>query len=543
MLKDIAYIIRSSLYLACIIATLWGVKEVNFFSSNGSFVLGVIFISSVGLSVCYLVAVLTKKIWRAKSWGDLPPEPKYDAVVLWCMTCTLSSPFSKFSVAGLLVIPIILVWTGLGTAWFSGGLSSLFEKSLKFNELALSVVLITWVFVVATVSRFGLLLGSLIGIAVLLASPVLIMAVTAILQLSFRLIGHEFFIRNENGKFVVNKIKEKDVLQHQLVDGPPDQIDLAEMVSYRIDALIELREEIGNRHFDNNRAELAKSLALYKRWKKETSDFLAQHVSPEEEKAFRDLAIPETVTSGNIDCKPVFREADIYLSHLKSLAIAISEGRVEVNTKVMQHTRYRVLHKLYEMAHTESKQVLIDDLAEALELPSNEVVDILEYWEKKKLVKAEGSRVKLTSFGIDEVKETIDHPEKPTRHFPPNIINNYNIEIQGANYGAIQQGGQDNTQTNTVYLNSPVNDATLKLIELVKASSLNELDKEEIINHAERVKDLAQRERTPKVTERAQEKIKLIESSLEVAKDAGGLAVKAAPYLAVLWNFFTKLNG
>lgn len=76
---------------------------------------------------------------------------------------------------------------------------------------------------------------------------------------------------------------------------------------------------------------------------------------------------------------------------------------------------------------------------------------------------------------------------------------------------------------------------------MIKASSLNELDKEEIINHAERVKDLLKKEQTPEVADRAKKRLETIKSSLEVTKEAGGLAVKAAPYLATLWQFFAKV--
>lgn len=136
-------------------------------------------------------------------------------------------------------------------------------------------------------------------------------------------------------------------------------------------------------------------------------------------------------------------------------------GQVEINTKEVQHKRYRVLHKLYELSSNgRSDEVSIDDLAKALGHSFRETRDTLLFWEEKGLVEATEHTVKLTAFGMDEIEETISHPEKPTQHFPPNIVNNYSINIQGANYGAIQQGGQNNTQNNTVYANSTVNDAT-----------------------------------------------------------------------------------
>jgi hypothetical protein len=63
-------------------------------------------------------------------------------------------------------------------------------------------------------------------------------------------------------------------------------------------------------------------------------------------------------------------------------------------------------------------------------------------------------------------------------------------------------------------------------------------DKEEIITHVERVKELSQKEQTPDVAEHAKNRLSTIKAALEVMKDAGGLAIKAGPYLTALWQFF-----
>jgi hypothetical protein len=257
--------------------------------------------------------------------------------------------------------------------------------------------------------------------------------------------------------------------------------------------------------FDYERIEVQAAIAKYGVWKEETANLIAQFISLSEAEKFRKIKAPEYFPKTLYDgLSAIDYEWKLHMGFLAALMEGLRMGQVEINTKEIQHKRYRVLHKLYELASNgRSDKVSIDDLAKALDHSFRETSDILIYWEEKGLVEATEYTVKLTAFGIDEIKETISHPEKPTQHFPPNIVNNYSINIQGANYGAIQQGGQNNTQNNTVNVNSTVNDATSKLIELIKASSLNELDKEEIINHAERVKDLVQKEQTPEVADRA----------------------------------------
>ena len=70
-----------------------------------------------------------------------------------------------------------------------------------------------------------------------------------------------------------------------------------------------------------------------------------------------------------------------------------------------------------------------------------EVADILEYWEKRKIlyIRNDGI-VRLTSYGgVDEIKATIKHPEKPTENFPAHIYN-YVVNILGDNLAPVQVG-------------------------------------------------------------------------------------------------------
>ena len=427
----------------------------------------------------------------------------------------------------------------------------MFEETIIFKESVLSISLTVWVITIAAVSRFGFVIGVISGLGIILAFPFLLMLAMFIIQKAYRLIDHEFFTLNENGKTIINKkVKLKSPgqigldLEIDVLMSKPDHSSLAKAVLESIKSLSEIHDDVAEYDFDNNKSGLASTYARYERWKRDTHTFILQQIGVEEASNFGKLENTHEMSDSNVNFKTVNAEVNKFLPYLKQLAKAINTGKVEITTKIMQHKRYRVLHKLFELTpNDKAGVVLIMELARVLDLSFRELSDILDYWEKKGLIESTENTVKLTPFGIDEIEETITNPEKPTRHFPANIVNNYSINIGGANYGAIQQGGENNTQTNTVYIDSAVNDSVIKLLELIKGSTLNDLDKEEIVNDIKRVEDLAKREQTPEVTDRAKKKLEIIKSTLEVTKDAGGLAIKAAPYLATLWQFFTKINS
>lgn len=415
MFKDIAYIIRSPLYLACIIAALWGVTEIKIFDSNVSFILGLFYIPFLGLTICYLTTRIFNSVWKTKSWNGLPAETKYGAVILWCMVCTApSSAYSTFSIPRLLLIPTLIAWAELGTSWFTGPFTSLFEETIRFKEFALSVVLTFWFLALAAVFKFGFIIGGVIGIVLLLASPLLVMLCAAILQSAYRLIGHEFFIRGENGKFVINRGSENArPLSGELGNGKPAGTELSRIIFERAKILSELYDDIKKLDFDNDKVGLANSLASYERWKDETHKVIAQRIGFDEAKKFRRLGTVDKALPRDVDAKIAGKEIQGFLPYLKSLTIAIDEGKVEVNTKVMQHKRHRVIHKLYDLSlGGRSGNVVIDDLAKALELSSRETGDVLDYWEGKGLIESTGQTVKLTPFGVDEVEKLIESPEK-----------------------------------------------------------------------------------------------------------------------------------
>jgi ABC-type Fe3+/spermidine/putrescine transport system ATPase subunit len=168
-------------------------------------------------------------------------------------------------------------------------------------------------------------------------------------------------------------------------------------------------------------------------------------------------------------------------------------------------------------------------------LPFNELNEILiDLEERKGLIDANEHMVKIKGAGMEQIEQTKEHPEKPTKDFPAQIVNNYNTF--NAPVGGVQQQTQDSNQyiNQEVHINPDFNSAIKSLVELTKNSSLGELDKEEAILNIERVNQLAKKEKTPDVVEHAQKKINLLKSALEV----GELAIRVAPYIETLSKFF-----
>jgi hypothetical protein len=109
------------------------------------------------------------------------------------------------------------------------------------------------------------------------------------------------------------------------------------------------------------------------------------------------------------------------------------------------------------------------------------------------------------------------------------------------NFGAVQVGGQGNVQivSNTITQNPEIKNTIESLTSLINASSLGKFEKEEILSDVDRLDQLTKKEQTAEVAELIKKRLETVKTGIEVAKDGGELALKAAPYLATLWQFFT----
>ena len=110
------------------------------------------------------------------------------------------------------------------------------------------------------------------------------------------------------------------------------------------------------------------------------------------------------------------------------------------------------------------------------------------------------------------------------------------FNIGGSVYG-LQYGGQNNTQSVTLVNDPDFDNAIAGLIQLIQSSSIPEDDKEELQNEVQAVNKLALKEKTPNTLDRAKLKLDYLKTSINATE----IAIKAAPLLTALYNFFQSL--
>jgi hypothetical protein len=109
-----------------------------------------------------------------------------------------------------------------------------------------------------------------------------------------------------------------------------------------------------------------------------------------------------------------------------------------------QKKRYQVMLKMYEIAvDDQMKSISQDKLTEAAQIPKLELNRILRYLSEERLVElVTFATIAITHQGIKEVEDSIEHPNKPTEHFPAVVIQHfYNVQ------GGVQVNGEGNSQT------------------------------------------------------------------------------------------------
>lgn len=218
--------------------------------------------------------------------------------------------------------------------------------------------------------------------------------------------------------------------------------------------------------------------------------------------------------------------------------IAITSRGVDEVERAMQSSyaekESRILRKIYDMGgvyHTD--WVLIDALVKELGIPFREVNNVLIDLEKRKgLIEGIEEAVKIAPAGIEFL-------ESGGRRVGSAPAVSYTTNIHGPNYGGIQQGTHGSTQNITLTnTNNPNFDRALAgLVELILASSIPDDDKEEMQEELSKVNTLALKEKNPNTLERAKLRLDYIKTGLTGTE----IAIKAAPYLTALYNFFQNL--
>ena len=107
--------------------------------------------------------------------------------------------------------------------------------------------------------------------------------------------------------------------------------------------------------------------------------------------------------------------------------------------------RFRVLNYVYEKSRgSELAAVPLDEIQGHFGLSQDDLIDAVTYLTREGLLSGSSSRECLTHAGIVEIEAALSQPERPTEHFPVNIIH-----IGQMYQSQIQQGTADSTQTGT----------------------------------------------------------------------------------------------
>ena len=192
--------------------------------------------------------------------------------------------------------------------------------------------------------------------------------------------------------------------------------------------------------------------------------------------------------------------------------------------------RYAVLKRIYEDSGANPLNLVFEKtIAEKVGLSGEELAEALRYLSNEHLIKyATFGTVSIEHLGLKEIEDSVNRPSESTAHFASYTIQNF--------YGTVHniQGGHHNVQNVVINVNPDFDKNISSLVELIRTSSLGEVQKEETLVDLERVSELAQREKTPDVIEAATKRLNLIKTALECVK----LGAAAGPYLQYLYHWF-----
>lgn len=114
-----------------------------------------------------------------------------------------------------------------------------------------------------------------------------------------------------------------------------------------------------------------------------------------------------------------------------------------INERRLQ--RFRFLRFLYEQTRgSEAQHVPHDDIAQSIGLSQDDFRDVWLYLTHEGLIDGTRGSARLTHAGVVEVEAALSQPDKPTEHFPVNIIH-----IEHLSHSQIQQGTVASTQSGT----------------------------------------------------------------------------------------------
>ena len=188
-------------------------------------------------------------------------------------------------------------------------------------------------------------------------------------------------------------------------------------------------------------------------------------------------------------------------------------------------TRYRALHKLYEISDGESKvPKQIEDLQKGLGLNEVELDRTLNYLHNEGLVEKRNLSVRITHDGIKEIEQSETLPQEGTEHFNPTIIQNFNAPV-----GAVQNASHSVANVNQ---NIDGRSVDFKVVVARLNEEISHLPENEKDEAAELVESLVEQVELP------QPRWKTIKV---IAKGLGQFLSSTAS--SVLADFITKSSG
>jgi hypothetical protein len=190
---------------------------------------------------------------------------------------------------------------------------------------------------------------------------------------------------------------------------------------------------------------------------------------------------------------------------------------------------HSILQKIYDMSGPDhARPVAVPLLVSELGLPDREVSLFLKDFAERRLVDwAGGDVVQMLAVGIKSLVSQESNLQST------NITN-----IHGPNYGAIQQGTSNSTQSITITNYQPIGEILPQLAELIEAVRAADFqDKDDALRDLEKAQELAlaNPNATPKegVWNRILAKVTAAKTTMEIA----GMAYKSLPYWPLVWEF------
>jgi hypothetical protein len=143
-----------------------------------------------------------------------------------------------------------------------------------------------------------------------------------------------------------------------------------------------------------------------------------------------------------------------------------------VDLALIKKNRFLFLSKLYDYSIADTRTVFkMFEVGAELGFDYDLTKKVVTYLVDEGLLEyfGTGGTIQLTHQGLKEMEEAYEHPEKPTKHFPPTVTYNNNITITSTGSGSLINTGNENTFTITNnFKSSKIIEKANQIIEAVE---------------------------------------------------------------------------